>query len=354
MVDKLIILWVDSDPYVENTAGILKNAGFSLKFFNETQDLIDYYYNHGESQIHCIITSMMERGGRKEKGLKNAFEMIGEIRAAWRASYSPLITMITCSADEQACKDNGFDIIVYGNREKMQKIVKERLKKDSSCYYKTRWREPNLLPCLDLRILAKQFLETLEINSSDMDPFVDRCFCKNCEPKLVWYRGVPQEKYVLPRGWYRYGIKIRKEYVGNQHKVCDWHVAYHGASTEVVKSIVEHKRIMFPGDKLNNGTTLQVKHGQCFAEQFGGRPVVYLSPSIKYSSDDVYAKPKYFKGKTIKTVIQCRIKPGSYRKNKETLGGRSNDNENFSSNELEWVTDDKTAVVPYGFLIGVF
>ena len=59
---------------------------------------------------------MMERGGRKEKGLMNAFEMVNEIKLNWERSYSPFLVMITRTADKQQCLDLGFDVIVYGDR----------------------------------------------------------------------------------------------------------------------------------------------------------------------------------------------------------------------------------------------
>ena len=82
-------------------------------------------------------------------------------------------------------------------------------------YYKNAWRSPNLLPCQNLRIEAKKVLGLLKLNPKDMDPFVDRCYCKNCEPERIHKRG--EEKYGLPIGWYRYGIKIREDYSENKY-----------------------------------------------------------------------------------------------------------------------------------------
>ena len=48
---------------------------------------------------------MMERRGRKEKGLMNAFEMVNEIKLNWERSYSPFLVMITRTADKQQCLD---------------------------------------------------------------------------------------------------------------------------------------------------------------------------------------------------------------------------------------------------------
>ena len=45
-----------------------------------------------------------------------------------------------------------------------------------------------------------------------MEPLADHCFCENCEPKKIWYRGNPSKKNLLPTWFYRYDIKIRNEY----------------------------------------------------------------------------------------------------------------------------------------------
>ena len=57
----------------------------------------------------------------------------------------------------------------------------------------------------------------------------------------------------------------------------NWNVEYHGTNANVAKSIVEHKRIMFPGDTLNDGTILEVKHNQCYGNEFKSS-VIYISP----------------------------------------------------------------------------
>jgi hypothetical protein len=49
------------------------------------------------------------------------------------------------------------------------------------------------------------------------------------------------------------------------------------------------------------------------------------------------------------------VKPGCFRKCNETLGfGNMIIDEDFSNKEVEWVISDKTGVVPYGLLVGIF
>jgi hypothetical protein len=350
------IAWVDSDPNIKYSATYLTEKGHKVFCFNETQDCLDYLKK--DQSACCIITSMMERGGRKERGLKNAFAMVSEIKDIWNnsdKSYRPILVMITLSADEQECKDNGFDVIVYGDRSKMQKIVSELLSKNRFGILNRKWwsDSSSSLPCGDLKKKAIEFLKHLSIPSELFDQFGDRCFCEKCEPKKIWYRGNPSEKYVLPTNWFRFGIEIRNEYLEKQASVKEWNVAYHGTKVENVYSIIRHHRILFPGDKKDDGTIIPICHGSCFAHHFNG-PVIYLSPSIKYASQDLYSKPYNFQGHTVKVAFQCRVRPGSFKKFRETLEMTEREiecDEEFSNSQLEWVTDDKTAVVPYGLLI---
>ena len=125
-------------------------------------------------------------------------------------------------------------------------------------------------------------------------------------------------------------------------------------------SILRHRRIMFPDDRLDDGTVLPVRLGQCHDQ---GSSVIYVSPTILYSQHDVYTPPEKFeygsspqsKRYTIKTVLECRVKPSCFRKCNETLGfGNRLIDAEFSYNEVEWVVSDKTGVVPYGLLIVIF
>ena len=112
--------------------------------------------------------------------------MIEMIKNEWEKSYFPFLVIMTASADEQMCKDFGFNLILYYDQEKMQRIIIDKLKNDTDIYFSNKiYRNPSLLPCLELKILSKEFLSTLNLKRSNFDNWVDRCFCKNCEPQLI-------------------------------------------------------------------------------------------------------------------------------------------------------------------------
>lgn len=82
-MNRPVIIWVDSD---ENLSPVsLRKANYHVVTFNETADALKYLSNDGNcGNVVCIITSMMERGGRKERGLLNGLQMIDRIRIIWK------------------------------------------------------------------------------------------------------------------------------------------------------------------------------------------------------------------------------------------------------------------------------
>ncbi|CAF1285760.1 unnamed protein product [Didymodactylos carnosus] len=352
-------MWIDSDPNVFGSTVLFQNEGWKISCFNETADAINALQMQkiSPTAVKCIITSMMERGGRKERGLRNGLEMLDDIKLIWRLaneSYCPLIAVISLTADLQQCKEHGVELVVMGDRYKLQREIISRLKSSTNAYYRGTWREPSLLPCQNLRNIAHDFLETLHLDKSFLDPFADRCFCAACEPQRIWTRS--GEKYALPIGYYRYGIAIRRDFDDKRVNIENWPVAYHGTKVNCVVSIIRHRRIMFPGDILDDGTKLVQRLGQIHARAVApeGGSVIYISPTIRYSQHEIYAPSIPFKSYYVKLVLQCRVKPNSFGKFPETLAAGSTEfDPEFKNNEIEWVTADRQAVVPYGLLIGV-
>ena len=158
------LIWADSDKNVEDSAGIIKTFAtknkIKLHFYNDTPTCIQFFKDNPEANVKVIITSLFGSERRKKLGHPNCFQMLDILKKYWTRSYSPFLVMMTSSADEQQCKDFGFNLIVYHDREKMQKIVIDKLKNDTGAYYNRLWREPSLLPCLQLKNLAEDFFNT--------------------------------------------------------------------------------------------------------------------------------------------------------------------------------------------------
>lgn len=268
-------------------------------------------------------------------------------------STAPLLAVVTLTADLQECNEKGIEIVIYGNREELQKQVITRLGIGLDRSHRREWDEKNSQSCADLRRTAKKVLEHLQLSSIYFDNFGDHCFCTSCEKKRIYTRGNPPEKYAIPLGWYRYGIMLHDEYINKRAEIETWHVAYHGTKPATLESILSHHKIMFPGDRLNDGTVLPVRLGQAWADWVGDgkKTVIYISPSILYSSDFLYAPPIQINGEKYQIVLQCRVKPTCYKKFPQTIGLKTELDNEFPNKELEWVTADREGVIPYGLLI---
>lgn len=117
------IVWADSDKNIENSAILLKKTGIKIHFFNDTPSCLEFFKKNKDLNIKVIITSLFGSERRKKLGHPNCFQMIEMFKQIWIRSYFPFLVMMTTSADEQQCKDFGFDLVVYNDRTKMQKIV---------------------------------------------------------------------------------------------------------------------------------------------------------------------------------------------------------------------------------------
>lgn len=368
------IVWVDSDAGVKFDT--LSSAGYTVRVFLEVCDALVFIAPAiPAGAISCVITSSMKRGGREEKGLPSGMQMIDTV-IKWSAdlSYKPLFAFITQTADEQEVLERGVSIFVRGDRNKLQREV-IRLLETSSCRDFRRNRIPGSICGFSQRDFARQVANFLCVGqfSRYHNSYADLCFCERCEPVRIMIRA--GAKYALPSGWFGFGIILRDDFQDRRGEIEAWHVAYHGTSEKNVSSILREKRLMFPGDVLQDGTTLPIAHGNCGAHLFTNGsgsppPVIYISPTVNYASNPFYAKPFSYKGKLVQAVFQCRVKPNSYMKyGKTTAPSRSNHPDekvralsgpphsfdlDFHDSELEWIVADRESVVPYRLLLRWF
>eukprot|EP01126_Amoeba_proteus_P066312 TRINITY_DN9567_c0_g2_i2.p1 TRINITY_DN9567_c0_g2~~TRINITY_DN9567_c0_g2_i2.p1 ORF type:complete len:366 (-),score=48.18 TRINITY_DN9567_c0_g2_i2:211-1308(-) len=354
------IVWIDSDPYVK--ASILKNHGFNVVLFNEVRPAMDYLKETvaRREMIDCVITSSMKSGGRQEKGLPNGLQLVDFVRKTFLGSHKPLLAFITASADRQEVLEAGFTIYVQYDRNALQQEVVSLLKSSPNRDFRKNYLAG--ANCgWDSRDFARAIAEHLTQNTfcDFHSAYSDLCFCSKCEPVRMQTRA--GSKYALPIGWFGFGICLREDFLDRRSEIEKWHVAYHGTKSSVIWSVLNERRIMFPGDTLKDGTVLRMAHGNCGTQ----KPSIYLSPTIFYASHPVYAEPFDFKGKHVQVALQCRVKPGSYTKYRETLGNqlgimthidpevRKNGtyDPEFPLNEVEWIVSDREGVVPYRLLL---
>ena len=66
-----------------------------------------------------------------------------------------------------------LDLVVYYDREKMQRIIIDKLKNDLNIYFRNKiYRYPSLLQCLELKKLPNQFLSTLYLDDSNFEHWI--------------------------------------------------------------------------------------------------------------------------------------------------------------------------------------
>jgi len=323
------IIWADPDKSIESSSIYFNQEGYQLHFFHDTPSCIKFFKEnkYQKININCIITSEFDNNNRYNH--PNGFQMIEQIKKLLKNNLNPLYVLMASNPDEQNSKYFDFDLIVNNDREKMQKIVIDKIK--------------NLQKNITL---AKEFYVNLDknyITNKIWDKDFDKCFCQNCELKSMSYSGMPNLKYSLPIGWYRFGMKIKDEYIKKNFNISDWNIVYYGTNLNAAISIINNQRIMFPGEILNNG--------EIFPPQNDINPkAIYLSPSIKYAK--LFSNDTSYNGKPIYIAFECRIKPGSYSINRipDNFEGDNIDN-NYFEDEIEWVVYKNPYIVPIGLLI---
>ena len=87
----------------------------------------------------------------------------------------------------------------------------------------------------------------------------DMCFCEQClgNSKRVFYRGEPPQKYCLPVGWIRFGLRTREGFA-EANKIWDlFHVAFHGTTaTNVVAILKGGQMLLKAGDVALGGRSV--------------------------------------------------------------------------------------------------
>ncbi|CAK9041113.1 unnamed protein product [Durusdinium trenchii] len=113
------VLWCDTDRV---TAGLLEVEGLTVCCFRTPEQLLQVFRRR-RRHVVGILTSMMERGGRKERGEMNAFDLFtAVIKIAQEDSspQTPILGLISLSAERDTAVAAGADFVVYGDRFRAQ------------------------------------------------------------------------------------------------------------------------------------------------------------------------------------------------------------------------------------------
>ncbi|XP_072014019.1 uncharacterized protein [Amphiura filiformis] len=217
----------------------------------------------------------------------------------------------------------------------------------------------------------KQCLEvTRMLNLSDklldLKSRVNKCYCDDCHTRRgesYSFRDGPgsHNLYTKPVGWGRIMLSLppRAEHLNIFKK---WNAAFHGTAPDIILPIVEGGELLFPGDKTMHGETLREVAGHFNDDSkpdgFNTKQV-FLSPSIKYSGCEVYAK----KGRMylqsmgrhvyVRTVLQVRVKPDQFIVGPQTIGRSDPIDPPIDNKTIEWALSARNSVIPTAVLIQV-
>lgn len=203
-------------------------------------------------------------------------------------------------------------------------------------------------------VAAETVLRSLCLDERLLERGHDRCYCENCYlPR--WPDTIPNDgpqPYVVPRGWVRFGLKVPPQAFAKD-VFRSWCVSFHGARWDVAKAIVENGDFLMPGDTLPDGTVLASRNCAGRTDRLN-----YTSPTINYAGLRFYAKPAALENLHFQVVLQCRQKPGSFRIQAETMNfrqqGRHDLCPHVSAEEVEWVTEQRKTLIPYGLLVRTY
>lgn len=199
---------------------------------------------------------------------------------------------------------------------------------------------------------CKEYVKQLGWSSRYFDEKHNQCYCPNCYLDR-WSNTlqVAGADYVVPRGWAGFGLGVdpfRAEKIWRT-----WIVVYHGTIPIAAQSILEHRQFLLPGDHLIDGAQLAIRPGH-----IPGKMHVYTSPSIRYSSLDVYSprysftSPKTGNKYKAQIVLQCKQKPDTFSIQAETVGWGTKPICNIIPNDrIEYYTNQRSTIIPYRLLI---
>jgi hypothetical protein len=215
-------------------------------------------------------------------------------------------------------------------------------------------------PSCQLAAQARAFVDTLGVNRVYLDSKHDRCYCEACYPARypdTFSNDGPTE-YVVPRGWYRFGLAFGSESKAKSHDIFNqWDASYHGVKSKpVLDSILDGGLLMKAGDTLLDGTVLRStkcaeRQDKCF----------YTSPTIKYAGLKFYAEPQPFGDRLAASmVLICRQKPDSYDRRGQTMGfdqwpgHLSSECPHIDPGSVEYFSEINTGAIPTGLLVRPF
>jgi len=198
------------------------------------------------------------------------------------------------------------------------------------------------------KVLSQHFAPDVMKDLGDFQKVFSTHHSRHYSLKDADYGTCGGHKYYKPVGWNRFALNV-PDY---DKKYKDWCVACHGTNNKHALPI------LLSGLKPPGSNGIQVEHGQAGAN---GQPTIYCSPSIEYAAHPVYSQLfKLAEDHWGQVVMQCRVRPGSFKEQGNTLGQshwprKVCFDKNFPNNDcMEWLLTDSSDIVVVGLMIREF
>lgn len=188
-----------------------------------------------------------------------------------------------------------------------------------------------------MKPFCQEYLNQLNINKAYFNSRHDKCFCMKCHDSSNsdakcghWC----QQQH----GWVRFGLSINQAHQKEWSIFKEWKTSYYGTSSNRLASILINRFVPFDGDKLSNGTIFNSGHPD--------PKYCITSPSLICASQAKFTTRSQFRASdgtnyNVRLVLQCKQKPDAYSINGDTK----------SFHSIEWATETRCALVPYGLFV---
>lgn len=170
--------------------------------------------------------------------------------------------------------------------------------------------------------------------------YCELCYSKQCNDTFQMNNNL----YIVPRAWIRFGLHI-DPVIARHLDLWNWSTSFHGTSINHANSIIEHRMLLLPGDLTLDGKRVEIPR-----HHIPGQHFFFTSPTIKYA--ELYSTKYTYRGKySIKVAIQCKQKPGTFCSQPKTIASVRNVCSFVSDESLEWKSEHRSSIVPYGLLL---
>jgi hypothetical protein len=193
--------------------------------------------------------------------------------------------------------------------------------------------------------ILNQYFNDLGLNKIYFNFDYNKCYCSICydstNPDFI---RISNSIYTIPRGWLRFGLHVDQAFASAEHIFKQWHTTFYGTSKDKLEWILRNRFIPLPGDALLSG--------EIFTTHLPDKHHVYTSPSIHYASLS-HLSPNHTtkinnEWYDVQVVLECKQNPMEIIKQ---CGCRRDVCRIIPNDKIEWKTNQRSSVVPYGLLI---